>query len=118
VKAVKININRCIAVLETKIFVFNLADFVALESFETCPNPKGLCSISSLSAELVLAFPSKRIGFVEVSTEKDPQQRKIEAHKSTICALELCPSGSKVATASEKGTIIRIFDVKKEKLIQ
>lgn len=48
VKSVKIKIDRCVVVLETKVFVFNLADFRVLESIETCPNPKGLCSMSTL----------------------------------------------------------------------
>lgn len=35
-----------------------------LESIETCPNPKGLCSIGNMKEGLVLSFPSKKIGFV------------------------------------------------------
>lgn len=58
-----------------------------------------------------MAYPSKKIGFVEVHSESNPERKKIEAHKSTLCALELCPNGYKMATASEKGTIIRIFDI-------
>lgn len=66
VKSVCIKTDRCIVVLETKVFVFNLADFRVLEAIETCPNPKGLCSMSRMRDDLLLAYPSKKIGFVEI----------------------------------------------------
>lgn len=77
VRAVRIKIDRCVVILETKIFIFNLADFRMLESIETCPNPKGLCSMSSLREDLILAYPSKKIGFVEVMTEANSEKKKI-----------------------------------------
>lgn len=117
VKAVRINPERCIIVLETKIFLFNLADFRVLDILETCPNPKGLCAISAMRDTLVLAYPTKKIGTVEVMVEGE-ERRRIEAHKSTVCALELCPNGQKLATASEKGTIIRVFDVRNGECMQ
>lgn len=118
VKAVKIKPDRCIIVLETKLFIFNLSDFRVLETLETCPNPKGLCTISSLKDSLIMAYPSKKIGTVELMGEQMNERKKIEAHKSTLCALELCPNGYKLATASEKGTIIRVFDVSTCQCIQ
>ena len=69
VKAVKLKTDKCIIALETKVFVFNLADFRVLETIETCPNPKGLCTISSMKEELILAYPSKKIGMVEIYIE-------------------------------------------------
>lgn len=77
VKAVKIKPDRCIIVLDTKIFVFNLADFRILEILETCPNPKGLCTIGSLKQALVLAFPSKKIGSVELLFENPSNRNRI-----------------------------------------
>lgn len=35
----------------------------------------------------------------------------IPAHDSPLAALAFSPNGTKVATASEKGTVIRIFHV-------
>lgn len=48
---------------------------------------------------LIFAYPTKKIGTVEVSIENQ-DKRKIDAHKSTVFALEICPNGSKLATAS------------------
>lgn len=87
VKGVKIKPDRCVAILETKIFIFNLGDFKCIKSIETCPNPKGLGTIANLSDQLILAYPSKTIGFAEIFTESNGEVRTIEAHKSTLCAL-------------------------------
>ena len=35
----------------------------------------------------------------------------IPAHDSPLAALAFCTNGAKVATASEKGTVIRVFHV-------
>ena len=35
----------------------------------------------------------------------------IPAHDSPLAALAFSPRGTRVATASEKGTVIRVFDV-------
>lgn len=40
----------------------------------------------------------------------------IPAHDSPLAALAFSPSGTKVATASEKGTVIRVFQVDLNKL--
>lgn len=36
----------------------------------------------------------------------------IPAHDSPLAALAFSPNGTKVATASEKGTVIRVFNVR------
>ena len=118
VKTIRMKIDRCVIALETKVFLFNLADFSVIDSVETCPNPKGLCSIASMSDSLILAYPSKNVGFIEVFFEKNSQRKSAQAHKSTLSALELCPKGMKLATASEKGTIIRIYDTSTMECIQ
>jgi hypothetical protein len=87
VKAVKLKPDRCVVVLETKVFVFNFADFKVLDLLETCPNPKGLCSVASHTDTLKLALPSKKVGVVEITCESPASKLKIEAHKSTLSAL-------------------------------
>jgi hypothetical protein len=68
VRAVRLKQDRCVIALETKVFVFNFADFKVLDLLETCPNPKGLCSVASKTDNLILALPSKKIGIVEITS--------------------------------------------------
>lgn len=64
IRAVRLKPDRCVIVLETKVFVFNFADFKVLNLLDTCPNPKGLCSVATKTDNLILAIPSKKIGSV------------------------------------------------------
>ncbi len=100
IKSVRIKQDRCIVVIELQIFIFNLADFRILEVFDTCLNPKGLCSMSYLKEPTLMAYPSKKIGFIELYNEKMQETKTIEGHKSLLGSLELCPNGHKLATAS------------------
>lgn len=46
---------------------------------ETCPNPKGLCALSAMRDVLIIAYPTKKIGTVEVMVEGEDKKR-IDAH--------------------------------------
>lgn len=77
VKAVKMKPDRCIIVLETKIFVFNLSDFKLMDILESIPNPKGLCSIATNCNHLILGYPGKKVGSVEVQFYEKSHKTKI-----------------------------------------
>lgn len=118
VKAVKLRPHRIVVVLENKIYVYNFSDLKLLDHIETCPNPKGLCSLNTDGDTTILACPDKQIGFAVVIFS-DPQKTvNIKAHQSSLSCVELNPKGAKVATASEKGTVIRIYNTEDGALLQ
>jgi len=83
-----------------------------LHSIKTIPeNPTGLCSLSLNSH---LAYPiSTETGNIQIFDAGNLQARNvIEAHSSKIAAMGFNSTGSLLATASEKGTVIRVFCVK------
>lgn len=47
--------------------------------------------MSSLRDDLILAYPSKKIGFVEVITDMNNEKKKIEAHKAPTLCIEAVP---------------------------
>lgn len=81
-------------------------------------NEKNLLDINLLGAEedIILAFSSnspKFLGKVYLSLlNNETSDKKIIAHKGKIDFIRLSPSGKLVATASEKGTLIRIWCTK------
>jgi WD40 repeat protein len=57
----------------------------------------------------VLAFPDKTKGYVRVKCYDKSITALINAHESGIACLGINSNGTLLATASDKGTLIRIF---------
>lgn len=57
----------------------------------------------------VLATPDVQKGYVRVNVYEKNKSFRIPAHNGNLSAISLNYSGTLLATASEKGTIIRIF---------
>lgn len=111
VKAVKLRRDRIVVVLENKVYVYNFADLQLLHQVETCNNPKGLCSLSP-GTSVVLAVPGQKVGTVHVELYDSKETKVIQAHNNTITQIVLNLDGTRLATSSDKGTLIRIFDTK------
>ena len=68
--------------------------------------------MSLSSSESILATPGRKIGQIQIIYLVHPPQIKIlVAHTSPIACIALSKSGKLLASASEKGTLIRIWDV-------
>eukprot|EP01118_Nematostelium_gracile_P020063 TRINITY_DN9615_c0_g1_i1.p1 TRINITY_DN9615_c0_g1~~TRINITY_DN9615_c0_g1_i1.p1 ORF type:complete len:366 (+),score=89.29 TRINITY_DN9615_c0_g1_i1:179-1276(+) len=111
VKSVKLRRDRIVVVLENKVYVYNFADLQLLHQIETCNNPRGLCSLSP-STNTVLAVPGTKPGTVHIELYDLKTTQTIQAHNNGLTQICLNLEGTRIATASEKGTLIRIFDTK------
>jgi WD40 repeat protein len=109
VKAVKLRRDKIIVVLEKHVYVYNFEKLERIKKFDTISNNKGLIAVSPID-QCVIAFPHTNKGVVNVQLMDSEKQHLITAHDGNINCLALNPDGSKLATASEKGTLIRIFD--------
>jgi len=112
--AVKLNRARLVVCLEEALYIHNIRDMKVLHTIrETPPNPRGLCALSINSDNCLLAYPgSTTSGEVQLFDAFNLQAKlMIPAHDSPLAALSFNPSGSRLATASERGTVIRIFNV-------
>ncbi|PIN18683.1 putative WD40 repeat protein [Handroanthus impetiginosus] len=110
VRAVKLRRDRVVVVLEHKIYVYDFMDLKLLYQIETLSNPRGLCSLSHHLNTSVLACPGLRRGQVRVEHFGLNMTKLINAHDSKIACLTLTLDGLLLATASIKGTLIRIFN--------
>ncbi|KAL4821327.1 autophagy-related protein 18 [Aspergillus spinulosporus] len=135
VLAVKLNRKRLVIVLEDQIYLYDIQTMKLLYTIETSPNPNALCALSPSSENCYLAYPlpqkaapssfnppahappgnthvSPTSGEVLIfDTLKLEAINVIEAHRSPLACITLSSDGTLIATASDKGTIIRVFSV-------
>merc|ERR1712127_419635 len=105
-----------------RVYVYNFSDLTLLDQIHTIANPLGLLSLSpdagglhigaSQSVGMVLACPSINRGGVRVELYGCRKTVLIDAHETSLAALSLSLSGTLLATASERGTLIRLFSTK------
>ncbi|CAI9091922.1 OLC1v1027042C1 [Oldenlandia corymbosa var. corymbosa] len=110
VRGVKLRRDRVAVVLEHKIYMYNFMDLKLLHQIETSANPRGLCCLSHQLNTSVLACPGLRRGQVRVEHFGLNMTRLIKAHDSQLACLTLTMDGLLLATASTRGTLVRIFN--------
>ena len=108
--AVKLRRDRVVVALLTRVYVYRFSDLALLDQFNTLSNPRGLLALSPDSSSTVLACPSITRGHVRVELYDARKSTLIPAHETELGCLALNLSGTRLATASEKGTLLRIFD--------
>ena len=126
--AVRLRRDRICVALRDRVYVYNFGNLALLDTIITGgeKNGVGLLSISTdtggnmmsnNSGEdhgMVLACPSVQRGQVRVELYGMRKNILIDAHESPLAALTLSVDGSLLATASERGTIIRLFETGKK----
>lgn len=96
-----------------------------LYSIDTRDNPKGLCEVSlyPTSERQVVILPGHKTGAIQVidlsATEpgKSAAPVNINAHQNEVACIALNNQGTLVATASSKGTLIRVHDTARKTLL-
>ncbi|KAF6821635.1 autophagy-like protein 18 [Colletotrichum sojae] len=135
VLAVRLNRKRLAVVLESEIYLYDISNMSLLYTIPTSPNPGAICALSPSSENCYIAYPlpkpredngDKRPAHAPpLSTYVAPTSGEvlvfdtitlkavnvIEAHRSPLCCISLNSEGTLLATASETGTIIRVFSV-------
>jgi len=112
VLSVRLNRNRLVVCLEERIDIHKISDMRVIHTIRDIPsNPKGLCALSVDNEKSYLAYPgSSQVGEVQIfDTINLRAITMIPAHDSPLAAIAFDWHGTKLATASEKGTVIRVF---------
>ncbi|KAF7817912.1 autophagy-related protein 18a [Senna tora] len=118
VKGVRLRRDRIVVVLMHKILVYNFDDLKVLHQIETYANPKGLCEVSHVSGTMVLVCPGLQKGQVRIEHYASKRTKFIMAHDSRIACFALTQDGRLLATASSKGTLVRVFNTTDGSLLQ
>ncbi|KAL1836880.1 hypothetical protein VTJ49DRAFT_4536 [Mycothermus thermophilus] len=135
VLAVRLNRKRMAVVLEEEIYLYDISNMGLLHTIATSPNPNAIFSLSPSSERCYMAYPMPKArddqndrrpahapppslyvpptsGEVIIfDTDTGKAVNIIEAHRSPLSYVALNKDGTMVATASETGTIIRVFSV-------
>ncbi|KAK3745725.1 hypothetical protein RRG08_030535 [Elysia crispata] len=112
--AVKLNRMRLVVCLEESLYIHNIRDMKVLHTIRDTPsNPKGICALSPHNEHAYLAYPgSIQAGEVQIfDTITLRAVINISAHDNPLAAVAFNPHGTRLATASEKGTVIRVFSL-------
>lgn len=118
VRSVRLRRDRVVVALSNKVYVYNFADLKLLDHIETVDNPKGLCALCPAPGCLVLACPGAYKGHVRVELYNKRRITMIAAHEASLACIALNANGTRLATASEKGTLLRIYDTESGELLQ
>lgn len=103
---VRLSKSRIVVALQNSVHLYAFSSPPEkLSVFETADNPKGLCCLGSK----IIAFPGRTPGQVQIVEIGNGNVSIIPAHSTPLKALEISPDGEIVATASETGTLIRVF---------
>lgn len=111
--AVKLNRQRLVVCLENNILIHNTADLRHIHSLKlTSRNPNGIVALAPSDEMCYLAYPAKNTtGEVNIfDAAKLEDKLTIAAHDNPLASMTFDSQGIKLATASEKGTVIRVFN--------
>ncbi|KPM35375.1 SVP1-like protein 2 [Neonectria ditissima] len=106
VRGVQLGRERIAVVLQNSVRVYSFAKPPdLLHVYETADNLLGLCCLS----EKKLAFPGRTAGQIQLVELATGNVSIIPAHSSALKAITLSPDGELLASASETGTLIRVY---------
>ncbi|XP_057778166.1 autophagy-related protein 18a-like [Salvia miltiorrhiza] len=108
VQAVRLRTDRIVVVLLHKVNVYNFSDFKLTHQIETLENPRGLCEISQARSMVLVCLGLQR-GCVRVEQYATAKCNHVMAHNSSVAFVALMDDGRLMATASSKGTLVRVF---------
>jgi WD repeat-containing protein 45 len=106
IQRVRISTTHLIVVLLNKVGIYKMkVPPLKIADYETVNNPFGLCSLG----RNIVAFPGINAGQVRLFDLTTGNISIINAHNSPLRALALNREEDLVATASEQGTLIRLW---------
>lgn len=122
-------------ILEEEIYLYDISNMKLLYTIATSPNPSAICALSPSSENCYIAYPMPKPR--EDTIDKRPSHAPpgstyvsptsgevlifdtlalkavnvVQAHRAPLSCIALNNDGTLLATASETGTIIRVFTV-------
>jgi hypothetical protein len=108
--AIRCRGQRILVLLTNKTMLYNFADLKLIAQYETCANPKGLCTMISNNNHTVIAIPGCKPGDLRIEMVESKRSFAINAHMTPLSNIAMTMDGKLCATSSERGTLIRIWN--------
>lgn len=119
---VKLRKDMMIVVLNEKAFIFNFVTLKLIEQVDTYPNPSGLCALSQAEKPIskIICLPHQDKGSLKVLNYVVDKSIDlvIPAHDTEVGAIAVNPDGTLIASASERGHIIKIYSTDAGEVVQ
>lgn len=110
VKGVALRNEVIVMVCEKTVCVYTCDKLQPILYINTAENPRGLCSLTAAGKPWILCCLGENVGEVRVQVGADNSGTStIQAHERPLAAIVLSPTGQFVATASEFGTVVKVF---------
>ena len=115
VLALHLNQKHLVVVLESKVNVYAIESVQLVSTLSTTQNPKGIAALTLTTQPEYLALPAHSskgiISVQDVTHGKLGSVLEIEAHQSPLSLLCWSANSRFLASASVKGTVIRVFSM-------
>lgn len=117
---------RVIVALDTKVYVYDFENLHLIDQFDTSPNINGLLAVCPLTEKVVYATPATSTGMVRIDIAKSEVDMtgkqsvvstEIKATESQVAQIAIDQEGRRMAVTSQRGTIVRVYDIQKKELI-
>jgi hypothetical protein len=107
-------------VSEYRVYLYLTQTLKVIRQLETTSNPRGLCGLVPRSDRWILCCPGQAAGAVRVQFDGDDSADAVvfAAHQSPLAAIATDEMGTLVATASEHGTVVKVFRTQDGSLLQ
>lgn len=114
----KLRKDKIAVICTDKIYLFSLNSFQSIDIIETGENPHGVIGINYSLEKTIIAYPDKKKGKIKIKNYEKTNNINVNAHEKTIGIIVLTINGDLMASATEMGTIIRIFDTDNGNMVQ
>ncbi|PSR87259.1 WD40-repeat-containing domain protein [Coniella lustricola] len=105
IRAVKLAMGKVVIALQHSVRIFKVRSGELLMAYETADNLGGLVCLSQKH----IAFPGRTPGQIQIVELTTGNVSIIPAHDTPLRALAFSSDGQLLASASDKGTIIRVY---------
>ncbi|GIL90354.1 hypothetical protein Vretimale_18184 [Volvox reticuliferus] len=110
--AVRMNRQRLVVMTSRRVHVYSMSNLACLRAIDTEESPTGCCALTCCHEPNLLALPASSatgtVRIYDLAQEGGNVLGEVRAHQTPVTLMSWNADGSLLATASAKGTLIRV----------